>query len=99
VSYDLEIGFEWLVDYQQSLACRDLHGFVDDDEGGGALNTGIVIFRMVDENEVSFFDFMDLVDAGGLTISITYQFGAEKLGEPLDGYGSRKTHSEDFAQR
>jgi hypothetical protein len=54
---------------------------------------------MIDENEVALLYFMDLVDAGGLASFITDQLGAKELGDPLDGYGRRKTHSDDFAQR
>ena len=93
---ELKVGFKRLVDDQQGLAWRHFYDFVDNDEGGGAPDTGIVIFGMIDEYEIPMFYFMDLVDAGSLAVFVADQFGAKELSQPLNGYGRWEMHSDEF---
>jgi len=93
---ELQICFKRLVDHEQSLSWRHFYYLIDNDEGGGAPDTGIVIFGMIDEYEIAFLDFMDLINAGGLAIFIAHQFGAKEVCQPLNGYGRWKMHSDEF---
>jgi hypothetical protein len=53
---DLQICFKRLVDHEQSLAWRHFHEFVDNDEGGGTPETGVVIFGMIYKYEIALLD-------------------------------------------
>ena len=93
---ELKVCFKRLVDDQQSLTRWHFYDFVDNDEGGSAPDTGIVIFGMIDEYEIAMFYFVDLVDAGSLAAFVAYQFGAKEVCQPLNGYGRWKMHNDEF---
>jgi hypothetical protein len=77
--YDLQVGFERIVDHQQSLARRAFHHFIDNDERRGGLQALVVILGMVHKNQVAFFYFMDLIDAGSGSLRFPDQGSAKKF--------------------
>ena len=52
--------------------------------------------RLIDKDQITLLDFMDLIDARRLTICIANQLGPEKPGKPSHRYGRRKLHNKEF---
>ena len=73
---DRQIGFEWLFYYQQGFPGRDLHRLVNNDKSRRGLNACRIVFGVIDEYQIAFLDFMDLINAGSSATLVTNQFGA-----------------------
>src|SRR5687767_11214914 len=71
---DLLVSLERLRVYQQRFPGRNICFFVDDDESGRRMKTLIVIFGMVDKHHITWFHFMNFIDAGNHAGSFTNQF-------------------------
>ena len=96
VIHDLQVSLEGLVHDQQRFACRHFRALVDDDITGGRPQAGIVILGMVHKDQVAFFHFVNLIDAGGHTLGIAGQFGADQLRNGGYRYRLIKSHTFTF---
>src|ERR1700757_62220 len=82
--HDLTISFKRLICYQQRFSLR--HGclFIDDDKACCAVDTLVVIFWMVNKNEIAFFHIVYLINAGCIAMYVAGQICFNKFGYPFN---------------
>src|SRR5690606_31963343 len=83
-----------IVAHDQGLARRGLHGPVDEDGGGRALQRLVVVLRVVHEDKVALFHAVDLIEAGDGATGVAEHFGTQPTGDLGSGPGFGKAHGE-----
>src|SRR4051812_35474721 len=57
------------------------------------MQTLVVIFGMIDENQVAWFYFMDLIDTSSHSFCIASKLSTNQIGYPFNRNRSRKFHN------